>query len=353
MGLAGDSACPAHRDHDPRAGNGSSPAPILKVDGLDRRITGALLVNGRATWRKIASALGEPERTVNRRANRLLETGTVRVTAMAPSGGSVLAQLKSRLGHARETAEALAEVPGGIMVYALTGEVDCVAEIWCPFQDLPDLVDRTLPRLPGLVSVTTDPMIHYFRGAGTWHNGELSAAEVEALQAQPAVPVFDVHHWTPYDALETAIAEALRSNGRMGHEQLARQVQASEPVVRRRMEEMLRQGRLFIRTVPDFGVFGEAIEAMLWIRARPGAVARLAESMTTSPSVRYLAATTGEFQLVASVRVPTLEDLYRFTSEAPWVVEADAVESALVTRVYKRSGMRVDRVARNPIVTRG
>jgi Lrp/AsnC family transcriptional regulator for asnA, asnC and gidA len=75
--------------------------------------------------------------------------------------------------------------------------------------------------------------------------------------------------------------------------------------------------------------------------------------MTTSPSVRYLAATTGKFQLVASVRVPTLEDLYRFTSEAPWVVEADVVESALVTRVYKRSGMRVDRVARNPIVTRG
>jgi hypothetical protein len=98
-----------------------------------------------------------------------------------------------------------------------------------------------------LDSVTTDPMIHYFHSAGTWHNGELSAAEVEALEAQPAVPVFDVHHWTPYDALETAIAEALRSNGRMGHEQLARQVQASEPVVRRRLSPGCPSGQEDVR----------------------------------------------------------------------------------------------------------
>lgn len=314
----------------------------MKLDALDHRIVGALLVNGRATWRKIATALGEPERTVNRRANRLLERGAVRVTAMAAQGGSVLAQLKSQLGHGRDTAEALAEVPGSVMVYALTGQVDCVAEIWCPFPELPDLVDRHLPRLPGLLSVTTDPLIHYYRSAGTWHNGVLSAEEIEALQAHPAMPIIDLDHWTPYDELERAIAKALYVNGRMGHEQVARHAGASEPMVRRRMDDMLREGRLFIRTVVDPALLGGTLEAMLWIRARPGSVAPLAESMGSSPWVRYLAATAGKFQLVATVVLPTLEDLHRFTTEMPWVAAADFVETALITRVYKRSGLRVD-----------
>jgi hypothetical protein len=87
---------------------------------------------------------------------------------------------------------------------------------------------------------------------------------------------------------------------------------------------------------------------MLSIRARPGSVVRLAESMASSPRVRYLAATTGQFQLVARVAVPALEDLHHVTTEVPWVADAYFVEAALVIRVCKRSGVRVVPVASDP-----
>jgi DNA-binding Lrp family transcriptional regulator len=46
----------------------SSP-PLL--DELDRRIVGALQIDGRASWRRIAEVLGEPERTIARRGSAL------------------------------------------------------------------------------------------------------------------------------------------------------------------------------------------------------------------------------------------------------------------------------------------
>jgi DNA-binding Lrp family transcriptional regulator len=52
-----------------------------RLDQLDRRIIAALQVNPRATWRQIAAAVGSTESTVKRRAERLIETGAIRITA--------------------------------------------------------------------------------------------------------------------------------------------------------------------------------------------------------------------------------------------------------------------------------
>ncbi len=53
------------------------------LDPLDRLIAGALQLNGRAAWRDIASVVDSTETTVARRAQRLIDAGTVRVTAPA------------------------------------------------------------------------------------------------------------------------------------------------------------------------------------------------------------------------------------------------------------------------------
>jgi len=49
------------------------------LDALDRQIAGALQLNGRAAWRDIALAVDSTETTVARRAQRLIDSGMVRV----------------------------------------------------------------------------------------------------------------------------------------------------------------------------------------------------------------------------------------------------------------------------------
>lgn len=61
-------------------------SPVEQLDALDRRIAAALQIDGRASWRRIASALGEPERKVARRGLRLLESGRVSVTGLVVRG---------------------------------------------------------------------------------------------------------------------------------------------------------------------------------------------------------------------------------------------------------------------------
>ena len=54
----------------------------MRLDELDRRIVGALQVDGRASWRRIAEVLDAPFSTVNRRGTALLASGAVRVVAL-------------------------------------------------------------------------------------------------------------------------------------------------------------------------------------------------------------------------------------------------------------------------------
>lgn len=60
---------------------------------LEQRIVMALQVDGRATWRKIAKVLDEPERTVARHGAALLEDGKVNIAAIRHRAGAVIAAL--------------------------------------------------------------------------------------------------------------------------------------------------------------------------------------------------------------------------------------------------------------------
>ena len=60
------------------------------LSDLERQIIVALQVDGRATWRKIARVIGEPERTVARYGSALLEQGKVKIAAIAHRAGAVI-----------------------------------------------------------------------------------------------------------------------------------------------------------------------------------------------------------------------------------------------------------------------
>jgi AsnC-type helix-turn-helix domain len=54
------------------------------LDVVDRRLLHALGINGRASFRLIASVIGASEQTVARRYRRLREEGVVRVLMLRP-----------------------------------------------------------------------------------------------------------------------------------------------------------------------------------------------------------------------------------------------------------------------------
>ncbi|WP_345942415.1 Lrp/AsnC family transcriptional regulator [Streptomyces sp. SID2888] len=307
------------------------------VDALDRRIIAALQIDGRASWRKIASVLGEPERTVARRALRLLESGLVTVTGLIARGDTVILRLNCRPGAVRDAAVAAARWQNTVFSYVLAGPADCVAELQCPPEQLARFMLEEVPAVPGLVSQHVSPVLRYFRTVHEWHPGILEPAEEAALARFPAPGAAVEPPETDLGPEEWSILNALAEDGRRTHEELAAIAGVSEATARRRVESLSRSGQVSIRAAVEPALLGLPVEALLWIRTRPDEVEEVGRALIRSPLVRYAAAVMGEYQLLVDVTQPSKDALYEFLSTAPWVSKVEAVQSHLVVEALKRS----------------
>lgn len=313
------------------------PVPL---DELDRRIVGALHVDGRASWHRIAHVLGEQERTVTRRGTELIRSGLVRVTGFVLRAQGLIVRLRCAPGQARLAAKALARRDDTVFTHVLTGATDCVAEISCPREQLPSLVMDELPATPAVAECCPMPVLRYVRTAHEWHPGLITDGERAELERSAAVSrQRAVGALSDLPRADQLLIRALLGDARRTYEELARLTGLSEATARRHLERLRRDGRVLIRAVVDPCLVGLPVEAMVWVRARPSAIDTVAAGLLESPFVRYASRLGGDQQFLVNVTLPDLEALDEFTSTAPWAAHADAVETSLVLSTVKRSGL--------------
>ncbi|MFE7834873.1 Lrp/AsnC family transcriptional regulator [Streptomyces sp. NPDC057474] len=318
------------------------------TDSLDRRIISALQIDGRAAWHRIAAALGEPERTVVRRGTRLLESGLVRIGAMAMRGRSVVVGVRCAPGRARVTATALARRPDCVFVHVLTGTPDCVAELRWPRERLAGLVLDEFAGLPGVVETRTLPVLRHVRTIREWHAGLLTEAEIAALKAEDpsdtaSPPITDP---LPADGTSPELSRAdrlllhtLAEDGRRTYDELARVSGVSEATARRRLGALRREGKVRIRAVIEPAVLGLPVEAVLWARTPPAKVDSVTTALAESAHVRYTSFVTGERQLLILTAFPDEAALHDFVTRSPWLREVASIDVSLVLTTLKRGGM--------------
>lgn len=307
------------------------------LNPLQRRIVGALQVDGRATWRKIARVLGEPERSVARYGAALLESGSVTVAAIENRSGTIVATFSCTPGAARMTCESLAQRADTTYSYLITGPDDVVTELHYN-GDPADVLTMQLPATPGLARYSTYPVLKYFKTIRGWRAGGLTEAEERAL-ADPFGPDrTSWEHTEPPEETDQAIIDVLKADGRARLEFIARQVGLSESSVARRMERILGDTRATIRTLVEPGLMGLPVEAQLWVQTTPQLIDRLGTELATAPQVRYAAAIAGDYQLLVDVTMRNQGDLYRFISDSRWGESITRVRTAMVIGARKRGG---------------
>lgn len=312
------------------------------LDDLDRRIVAALQIDGRATWHRIAEVLGEPERTVTRRGNDLLAGNRVRISTLGGHNAAVLVRAECTTGAVRMTATALAQRADCVFAYALTGTVQCVAEIRVSTASLPQLVLDELPATPGLIRAQADPVLRVLRSVRQWRPPILTAAQVAALEVPPyGVQQPDGSDPAPLSSTDRAITRVLAEDGRASVTAIARGAGISESTARRRLEWLQSNGLIWSRTVVEPGLLGFPLEAMLWIRVLPGYLDAFAEHLLAEPNVRQAVAIAGEFDLAVNVAVKDQASLYALVGSGRWREMVQSVEVSVVLQAMKRSGVRV------------
>jgi Lrp/AsnC family transcriptional regulator, regulator for asnA, asnC and gidA len=139
-----------------------------------------------------------------------------------------------------------------------------------------------------------------------------------------------------FDATDRRIVECLRQDGRMSHADIARRIGAAEATVRRRLQRMQGNGMLKVVPIVDPDSVGLQTSLFLGVRIEGGNWQDVAAAIAELPEVRYVAVTTGTFDLLVEAFVAHREHMAQFVLDAvgnvPGVV---ATETMTVLRVAK------------------
>ncbi|WP_313811215.1 AsnC family transcriptional regulator [Glutamicibacter sp.] len=306
-----------------------------ELSDAQRQIIAALQVDGRATWRKIATVLDMPERSVARHGAWLLENGLVTVAAIRHREHSMLIASTCAPGTGRIASEALSAREDTSFSYQVTGREDLIVELHYD-GDVTDVLSLQLPSTPGVSSMVVYPILKYFRTIRGWRLGSLSPAQEQALRKDP-----DRTSWKAEPDLspkDSQIIAALKEDGRASIESIARRVGMSETSVTRRIDWLLNSAQISIRALVEPGDVGLPVEAILWVSTTPSQIEPLGRRLAARPEVRYAAAVAGDCQLVVDVTVANQAELYKFISDSAWGDTMLQVKTSLVVQARKRGG---------------
>ncbi|MGN8027597.1 Lrp/AsnC family transcriptional regulator [Microbacterium sp. 22242] len=313
----------------------------MALDEIDRRVAGALQVDGRASWRRIAGVIGVPVSTVVRRGNALLDSQEIRIGVMRQTR-TVLLEVQANAADVDAVARALAARESSIFVYVLGSPVRILVEEHAPEENA-DLMLHDIPAIPGVTGVALIPVLEYYRTLTSWMPGQLTEQEAHALNPGFGRPSPIEQAIAVLDANDAAIVAALERDARAAAIDIAVAVGLSESAVRRRLGVLI-GGAVDVRAIVAPATLGLPIAGFVWLRVRPSAVASVSEALRASPFVRYAAFTLSDEQILVDVAAPTVSELRRFLTESPWSAEVDGIRSASVIAAYKRGGLRVREV---------
>lgn len=138
------------------------------------------------------------------------------------------------------------------------------------------------------------------------------------------------------DAVDRKILECLREDGRMNVATMARRMEVGQNTITRRIKRMEEQGGL--RVVPVIEPDSVGLDDCIYvgIKVSPNRLDEIAEKVRAMPEVRYLALTTGPWDLLAEAFVGSrrhmADFLLRSVGELPGIT---ATETFSVLKIAK------------------
>ncbi|MFG3280618.1 Lrp/AsnC family transcriptional regulator [Streptomyces sp. NPDC048111] len=291
----------------------------------DLALAHALQINGRASFREIADALGVSDQTAARRWSRLRTSGRLRVLGLTDpqrvGDAPWVVRVRCTPDAAASIGEAMARRTDTSWVNLSSGgtEISCSVRTRGAGGE-ESLLLRKLPRTPQVVDVSAHCLLHIFFGQDLStinKSGPLTPEQVERLT--PAITPDPVTADTPPVALDDgdrALLDLLARDGRAAPGELAAATGLSPSTVRRRITELRAAGVLYFDVEYHPGVLHQNFRAALWLEIDPSRLAEAGAAIATHREVSFAAAVTGTANLYASIDVTSAQLFYRYLTES-------------------------------------
>lgn len=312
----------------------------------DLRLTRALQLAPRASFARLADAVGIHERTAARRYRRLRREGILRifgmVNPMAVGHQFWQVRVRCRPDASQSLAAALAarDDIAWVFVTAAGSEVSfSVRSLSADRRDL--LLTRSLPRTAHVLDIDASVVLHVFLGLSSrgWSglDGLLTSEEAAQLAGHDA-PGPDVAP-VQLEPSDSALFDVLAADGRASTTRLAAAAGISEGRAARRLATLIRARALIIDVDLAHEVLGFTVGAQIHFTVSPARLREVGEALARLPEAGFVAAMSGRNNLMASAACRDLSHLYEFTTERVGALEGIvSMEVVPFARVVKQAG---------------
>ena len=281
-----------------------------RLDDLDRSIIAQLKSDAHATNRALAESQGVTEQTIAARIRRLEDANLLRVLGMLDAkavgyGLFVIVGIQVAGRTPSEVAEEVAALPSVTGLNSCLGGFELMATLYARDQhDLFEQLEKHIGAIRGVEELESFLVLERVHHRTDW-------AKLDRL-APRALPV---HESGPLDDLDRAIVEQLQENARTSLREVGRRLDRSEGTIRARVRRLEEAGLCRIQAVTDVSIGPGASSAWIAIKARRGAVRRVAEAISKAPEAGFVGITLGRFDVIALVSAPGREELSRLMFE--------------------------------------
>jgi DNA-binding Lrp family transcriptional regulator len=314
------------------------------LDVVDRQIIHVIEVEPRASFRTIAQVVGVSDQTAARRYRRLRAVAGLRVIGMV-SGAQAgwtdwIVRLQTTPGSSGALADALARRPDTRWVRLFAGgtEVVCVLQARTDAQR-DALFLRGLPGSRRVVQVSAQATLHAFSPVA-WSAimNALSAEQVAMLSPPPGE--YEAAADVRLEPADDPLLAELAQDGRVTNAALAAAVHWHESTVRRRIAELQAAGLVYFDVDVDDRALGYNVSAMLWLSVEPARLDETGRAMAGHAEIPFVAATSGQSNLIASAVFLDTRHLYEYLSiRLASLPGVRSVETLPAIGTVKRSGV--------------
>ncbi|MGW0324759.1 Lrp/AsnC family transcriptional regulator [Nocardia sp. NPDC003183] len=311
----------------------------------DRRVLHALQLDGRASFARIAAALGMSERAVSRRYHRLRSQLALRVVGVTGHHQQTHEDWFLRISTAPASTEAVARVLAArwdiswVAFLAGSGELSCILRVPTATGDGGSALEQ-LRRGTGVGTMTAQRLLTPIAGVGGWPGRlqALTATEQQALK--PAI----TGHSTPAPPSDEdeQLLRLLATDGRTSTARLASASGIPESTVRRRIGDLTARSVLMFEVEVDPKLYGRYTDAICWLDVQPAALRTVTASLRSHTEVAFAATTTGTSNIVAILEVTTADALHDYLADRIGALPGvHRVQTEIVSRWIKRAGPRL------------
>ena len=117
------------------------------------------------------------------------------------------------------------------------------------------------------------------------------------------------------DATDRRIIALLQQGGRTSNVDIARAIGVAEATVRKRIDQLLREGVMRIVAIPDAEKLGFELETVILLKVDLSQVNRIGEKLAAMKEVRSVKYVTGEYDIVIEAVFHSDDDLLSFLAE--------------------------------------